>query len=155
VNTKNSNFQKGGSDWLNKISLFNRGLFLTYNLWENLSYRKDFDNIKEISKLNRRFIRRLEKKCNVHQKQRLERLVVIEKDKPRNHVHIIVECPIHVSHILMTKHIIESLHQTKGLGNLDLRKMRYKSGLIDYLTKELQTDMDSIDLENCYFKGRD
>jgi len=149
-----SKFQKNGSDWINKISLFNRGLLVTYNLWDNLSWDKGFDTTRTISKLNRRFLRRLEKRCNVHQKQRLERLVVIEKDKPRNHVHMIVETPIHVSNECMTKHIVKSLKDTKGLGQLDLTKMRYKSGLIDYLTKELQTDIDSIDLENCYFKGR-
>ena len=64
-----SKFTKSGSDWINNIGLFNRGLLVTYNLWDNLSWRKDFDNLYQIQKINKRFIRRLEKKCNVHQKQ--------------------------------------------------------------------------------------
>ena len=38
-----SRFTKEGSDWINRISLLNRGLMVTYNLWDNLSWRKDFD----------------------------------------------------------------------------------------------------------------
>ena len=86
-----SKFTKSGSDWINNIGLFNRGLLVTYNLWDNLSWRKDFDNLYQIQKINKRFIRRLEKKCNVHQKQRLERFIVTETDKPRNHIHMITE----------------------------------------------------------------
>ena len=150
-----SKFTKSGSDWINNISLFNRGLLVTYNLWDNLSWRKDYKNILEIQKRNRRFIRRLEKKCNVHQKQRLERFVVIETDKPRNHVHMISETPIHISKEIMLKNIIESLNQTKGLGKVDIRDVRYKTGIVEYLCKELQPNKDSIDWENSYFKGRD
>ena len=75
-----SRFTKDGSDWVNRISLLNRGLLVTYNLWNNLSWRKDEDTLYQILKINRRFIRRLEKKCNVHQKSRLERFVTTETD---------------------------------------------------------------------------
>ena len=147
-------FTNSGSDWVNNIGLFNRGLFVTYNLWDNLSWKKDFDNLYQIQKINKRFIRRLEKKCNVHQKQRLERFVVIETEKPRNHVHILTETPIHLSKEMMLDKIIESLHETKGLGNLDVREIRYKTGIVEYLCKELRPNLDSIDWENSYFKGR-
>ena len=149
-----SKFTKSGSDWINDMSLFNRGLLVTYHLWDNLSWRKDFDNLHQNQKINKRFIRRLEKKCNVHQKQRLERFVVIETDKPRNHVHMISETPIHISKEMMLKNIIESLNQTKGLGKVDIRDVRYKTGIVEYLCKELQPNRDSIDWENSYFKGR-
>lgn len=149
-----SKFTKSGSDWINNISLFNRGLLVTYNLWDNLSWRKDYKNILEIQKRNRRFIRRLEKKCNVHQKQRLERFVVIETDKPRNHVHMITETPIHISKEQMMINIWSSLKQTKGFGEEDIREVRYKTGIVEYLCKELQPNKDSIDWENSYFKGR-
>ena len=125
-----SKFTKSGSDWINNIGLFNRGLLVTYNLWDNLSWRKDFDNLYQIQKINKRFIRRLEKKCNVHQKQRLERFVVTETDKARNHIHMITETPIHISKELMLKNIIESLHETKGLGKFDIRNVRYKTGIV-------------------------
>ena len=153
MNTQ-SRFTKSGSDWINNISLFNRGLFVTYNLWDNLSWRKDFDNLYQIQKINKRFIRRLEKKCNVHQKQRLERFVVIETDKPRNHVHMITETPIHISKEQMMINIWSSLKQTKGFGEEDIREGRYKTGIVEYLCKELQPNKDSIDWENSYFKGR-
>ena len=149
-----SKFTKSGSDWVNDISLFNRGLLVTYHLWDNLSWRKDFDNLHQIQKINKRFIRRLEKKCNVHQKQRLERFVVTETEKPKNHVHMIVETPIHLSKDMMLINIIESLHKTKGLGKMDIRNVRYKTGIVEYLCKELHPNRDSIDWENSYFKGR-
>ena len=147
-----SRFTKDGSDWINSVGLFNRGLFVTYNLYDNLSWRKDFDNLLQINKLNKRFIRRLEKKCNVHQKRRLERLVVTETDKPRNHCHLIIETPIHLSKEMMLTNVVKSLSETKGLGKIDIRDVRYKSGLIEYLCKELRPNKDSIDWENSYFR---
>ena len=150
-----SRFTKEGSDWVNRISLLNRGLLVTYNLWDNLSWRKDFDTLYTIKRINRRFIRRLEKKCNVHQKGQLERFVVTETDKPRNHTHLVIETPIHLSKEMMLKNIIEGLRETKGLGKLDIRNVRYKTGLVEYLCKELHPNKDSIEWENCYFKDRD
>jgi len=147
-----SRFTKDGSDWINNVGLFNRGLFVTYNLYDNLSWRKDFDNLLQINKINKRFIRRLEKKCNVHQKRRLERLVVTETDKPRNHCHLIIETPIHLSREMMLTNVVKSLSETKGLGKIDIRNVRYKSGLIEYLCKELRPNKDSIDWENSYFR---
>lgn len=97
------------------MSLFNRGLLITYNLWDSLSWKKDQFTLYEIQKRNKRFIRRLEKKCNVHQRQGLERFVVIETDKPRNHCHLIMETPIHLSKEMMLNNIHESLDKTKGL----------------------------------------
>jgi hypothetical protein len=37
---------------------------------------------------------------------------------------------------------------------MDIRNVRYKTGMVEYLCKELQPNMDSIDWENSYFKGR-
>jgi len=147
-----SRFTKDGSDWINSVGLFNRGLFVTYNLYDNLSWRKDFNNLLQINKINKRFIRRLEKKCNVHQKKRLERFVVTETDKPRNHCHLIIETPIHLSKEMMLTNVVKSLSETKGLGKIDIRNVRYKSGLIEYLCKELRPNKDSIDWENSYFR---
>lgn len=150
-----SRFTKDGSDWVNNISLFNRGLLVTYNLWDNLSWRKDENTLYQISKINKRFIRRLEKKCNVHQKKGLERFITTETDRPRNHTHLVVETPIHLSKEMMLKNIIEGLKETKGLGELDIRNVREKKHLIEYLCKELRPRKDSIEWENCYFKDRD
>lgn len=149
-----SRFTKDGSDWINNVGLFNRGLFVTYNLYDNLSWRKDFDNLLQINKINKRFIRRLEKKCNVHQKRRLERFVVTETDKPRNHCHLIIETPIHLSKEMMLTNVVKSLSETKGLGKIDIRNVRYKSGLIEYLCKELRPNKNSIDWENSFFRDR-
>jgi hypothetical protein len=147
-----SRFTKDGSVWINKIGSFNRGLLVTYNLWDNLSWNKDEFTIYNISKINRRFIRRLEKKCNVHQKRRLERFVVIESDRKRNHCHLVMETPIHLSHDMMLENINKSLSETKGLGKLDIRNVRYKQGIIEYLCKELRPNKNSIDWENSFFR---
>ena len=108
----------------------------------------------DIQKINKRFIRRLEKKSNVHQRNRLERFLVTETDRPKNHCHMVMETPIHLSKEMMLKNIIESLSETKGLGKVDVRNVRYKQGLVDYLCKELRPNKDSIDWENSYFRDR-
>jgi|TARA_B110000902_G_scaffold152066_1_gene174717 hypothetical protein len=149
-----SKFKKTGTDWIKNVTLINRGILVTYGLWENLSSGKNERTRYEIQKINRRFIRRLEKKCNVHQKQRLERFIVTETDKSRNHCHMIVETPIHIPYYMMIKHIIGSLHETKGLGKMDIREVYEKQHLIDYLCKEWSPNKDPIEWENCYFKDR-
>jgi hypothetical protein len=127
---------KAGSDWINNVTLINRGLFVTYNLWENLSSGKDDKTRHEIKKINRRFIRRLEKNCNFHQGQRLERFMVTETDKSRHHCHMIVEPRVHLEEHMMVKHIIGSLHETKRLGKIDIRGVSEKQHLVDYLCNE-------------------
>ena len=149
-----SRFTKSGSDWINRMSLFNRGLLVTYNLCDNLSWNKDEMTLYEIQKINKRFIRRLEKKCHVHQKNRLERFLVIETDKPRNHVHMITETPIHISKEQMMINIWSSLKQTKGFGKEDIREVRYKTGIVEYCCKELRPNKNSIDWENSWFGDR-
>lgn len=149
-----SRFTKNGSDWVNQIGLFNRGLFITYHLSENLCHRKDEMTLYQIQKVNKRFIRRLEKECNVHQKGRLERFLVTETDKPRNHCHMIMETPIHLTKDMMLTNIITSISKTKGLGKVDVRNMRYKYGLVEYLCKELRPNKNSIDWENSFFRDR-
>ena len=149
-----SKFKKTGTDWIKNVTLINRGILVTYGLWENLSSGKNERTRYEIQKINRRFIRRLEKKCKEQQKQRLERFIVTETDKSRNHCHMIVETPIHIPYYMMIKHIIGSLHETKGLGKMDIREVYEKQHLIDYLCKEWSPNKDPIEWENCYFKDR-
>ena len=67
---------------------------------------------------------------------------------------MVMETPIHLSKEMMLKNIIESLSETKGLGKVDVRNVRYKQGLVDYLCKELRPNKDSIDWENSYFRDR-
>ena len=129
-------FTKAGSDWFNNVTLVNTGLFVTYNFWENLSSGKDDNTRYEVQKINRRLIRRLEKNCNVHQLGRLERVIVTETDKSRNHCHMIVETPVHLEEHMMVKNIIGSLYETKGLGKIDIRGVSEKPHLIDYLYNE-------------------
>ena len=66
---------------------------------------------------------------------------------------MISETPIHISKEQMLVNIKSSLNQTKGLGEVDIRDVRYKSGIVEYLCKELQPNKDSIDWENSFFKG--
>ena len=54
----------------------------------------------------------------------------------------------------MMINIWSSLKQTKGFGEEDIRDVRYKTRIVEYLCKELQPNKDSIDWENSYFKGR-
>ena len=91
----------------------------------------------------------------------MERFIVTETNKVRNHCHYIFETPIHLSKSQFIKNIILSHNETKGFGSIqdigrsfDVRDVRYKSGMIDYLCKELQPDKDSIEFENCYFRDR-
>ena len=63
-----------------------------------------------------------------------------------------METPIHLSHDMMLENINKSLSETKGLGKLDIRNVRYKQGVIEYLCKELRPNKNSIDWENSFFR---
>ena len=55
---------------------------------------------------------------------------------------------------MMLTNIIKTISKTKGLGKVDVRNMRYKYGLVEYLCKELRPNKNSIDWENSFFRDR-
>jgi len=143
--------REGWGDWLNDRFDFERALFLTVHLDEYLSWRKDDLAKAEVSKRVKRFFRRLEKKCFKSQKKRLEKFTVIET-KNRNHVHIVVETPQHLSNETMKSNVELSFRETQGFGKPYIVNMRKKSGLIEYLTKEVDLNKDTVDLKNLWVK---
>jgi hypothetical protein len=138
--------------WIDRVTIFPRSIFLTFHLWENLSDDKDENTFCKIQKINKRFLNKLERICNAS-KTRLERLVVVERNTSRNHCHLMIEVPIHLSNKMMVKNIKQCADKTHGIGDYDIRHTYDKNNLIDYITKETNKDRDTIDFENSFFKN--
>ena len=138
--------------WIERSTILPRSIFLTFHLWDNLSEHKDENTILKIQKITKKFINKLEKSCNAS-KNRLERIVVIETNTSRNHCHLMIEVPQHLSNKMMVKNIRHCAENTTGIGQHDIRQTYDKNQLINYITKEVNPNKDTIDLENSFFKN--
>ena len=138
--------------WIVRNTLLPRSVFLTFHLWENLSDDKDENTFFKIQKVIKRFLNKLEKNCNAS-KRRLEIVVVVERNTTRNHCHLMIEVPQHLSNKMMVKNIKQCADNTHGIGEYDIQHTYDKNQLIDYITKETNKDRDTIDFENSFFKN--
>ena len=138
--------------WIDNITIFSRSVFLTYHLWENLSEDKDEKTFYKIQKVNKRFLNNLERICNAS-KRRLERVIAIHRNTTRNHCHLAIEVPIHLSNKMMVENIKQCVTKTHGIGELKIIDTYDKKGLIDYISKEVNISRDTIDFENSFFKN--
>ena len=152
--------QKTTIDWIIENYDFNRSYLVTLHLNDGLGFKKEIKDLvfNDISKINKRFIRRLENRVfSKNSKNRLEVFTVIEGlkyYKDRNHVHLIISTEKHMTREMMIVEIVRSFERTKYLVDLHIKKVEHDvSNLIDYLTKQLKVmtlDDDTIDWKNCY-----
>ena len=152
--------QKTTFDWIIENYDFNRSYLVTLHLNDGLGFKKEIKDLvfNDISKINKRFIRRLENRVfSKNSKNRLEVFTVIEGlkyYKDRNHVHLIISTEKHMTREMMIVEIVRSFERTKYLVDLHIKKVEHDvSNLIDYLTKQLKVmtlDDDTIDWKNCY-----
>ena len=152
--------QKTTFDWIIENYDFNRSYLVTLHLNDGLGFKKEIKDLvfNDISKINKRFIRRLENRVfSKNSKNRLEVFTVIEGlkyHKDRNHVHLIISTEKHMTREMMIVEIVRSFERTKYLVDLHIKKVEHDvSNLIDYLTKQLKVmtlDDDTIDWKNCY-----
>ena len=150
--------QKTTFDWIIENYDFNRSYLVTLHLNDTLSFKKEVKDLvfNEISKINKRFIKRLENKVfSKNSKNRLEVFSVIEGLKfktNRNHIHLIISTEKHMTREMMIVEIVRSFERTKYLVDIHIKKVEHDvSNLIDYLTKQLKVmtlDDDTIDWKN-------
>ena len=120
--------QKQSSNWLHNSFDLHRGMFVTIHYTDKLGFDRGFNTRLLLEKVNKRLLRKLEKKLGFNDRQRLERLVFIEKGRSRNHTHMMVETPIHVSNQRMIETLrLESLAHI--LGPLEFRELNIAPSL--------------------------
>ncbi|MAJ80687.1 MAG: hypothetical protein CMK30_05080 [Porticoccaceae bacterium] len=118
--------QQQTSKWLHTNFNIQRGIFLTYHFTDVLGFNKSFDTRLILEKVNKRFLRKLEKKLGFNDRTRLNRLVFIEKGKFRNHTHMMVETPIHISNVGMLKNNKESVDSNNKIVSFEVKPIREK-----------------------------
>ncbi len=128
--------QQQTSKWLHTKFNIQRGIFLAYYFTDVFGFNKSLDIRLILEKVNKRFLRKLEKKLGFNNRTRLNRLVFIEKGKFRNHTHMMVETPIHISNVGMLRNIKESVDSNNKIVSFEVKLIREKQELIHYLTKE-------------------
>jgi hypothetical protein len=147
--------QQQASKWLHTNFHLHRGIFVTYHFIDSLGFNRSFNTRLLLEKVNKRLLRKLEKKLGFNDRTRLNRLVFIEKGRTRNHTHMMVETPIHVSNQRMIETIIECIESSNKIVSLDIQPVREKQELISYLTKEVtEQNSDCIDVKNTFIKKR-
>lgn len=128
---------------------------MTYHFTDSLGFDRGFNTRMLLEKTNKQFLRKLESKLGFNDRTRLEKLVVIEKGKFRNHVHMVIETPIHVSNEKMTKTIQGCIRSSTRLGSSRIEPFYDKERLFGYLSKEVWTqDIDCIDLKNTFIRRK-
>ena len=150
--------QKTTFDWIIENYDFNRSYLVTLHLNDGLGFKKEVKDLvfNDISKINKRFIRRLENRVfSKNSKNRLEVFTVIEGlkyYKDRNHIHLIISTEKHMTREMMIVEMVRSFERTKYLVDIHIKKVEHDvSNLIDYLTKQLKVmtlDDDTIDWKN-------
>ncbi len=149
------NLEEQTSKWLDNLFTRPRGMFVTIHYSGGLSDNRDFNTRMLLERVNKQFLRKLERKLGFNDRTRLEKLVVIEKGKFRNHVHMVVETPIHISNEKMTEMIQRCIRSNTKLGSSDIQPFYDKEGLVRYLSKEVSIqEIDCIDLKNTFTKKK-
>jgi hypothetical protein len=145
--------QKQSSNWLHNSFDLHRGMFVTIHYTDKLGFDRGFNTRLLLQKVNKRLLRKLENKLGFNDRQRLGRLVFIEKGRSRNHTHMMVETPIHVSNQRMIETINECIESSNKIVSSDIKPVREKQELINYLTKEIkERNSDCIDEKNTFIK---
>ena len=139
-------------NWMDGFCKTNRNLFVTQHFNEYLALTKTFQNYQTIKKVNKRFFRKLEKLIGFNQKTRLNRVVITETLSPRNHSHMVIEIPSHISYGEMCFNIQTASSKTRNMGSCFIKPVDNYSRLLEYLSKESSLNPDYIELENCFVK---
>jgi len=139
-------------EWLNDLYQFKDAIFISvhYSEYLKIGTATKFDERLDI---NKRFLRNLEKKQKIKGgRNRLKRLVVMEgKESGNKHCHMIIEIPENKDYREFSLDCFFASNLTKGF-NCDFGEKHIQvyeqSGLIDYLTKESNYNIDNIDTKN-------
>ena len=159
-------------DWLNNDYMFNRGQHWVLHFDNNLSYQEETYNIERLMK---KFLRRLDRRCYKKQRNRIERINVIEGigSQKRNHCHLLLNQSSHLDQEQFKSEVLSSIDDTSkyhsifytkdrsqikkmnetgryfGFGSVRfVRTIDSQIGILDYLRKEVGISDDCIDMNN-------
>ena len=143
-------FREETSNWF-KDWKFHRPVFFTGVLNNRLGYGEGERNDYEIRKNNKHFVNELHRRVFKKSKNKITRLVIIEKGKGRNHSHIVLETPIHLSGDSYKSIVSNSWLKTRNGISTDFRDVYDINGLRKYLSKEICRKSElGVDIENCH-----
>lgn len=132
-------FRKQLEHWIVKNITFKRGLLVTTNVWKNLQDNKDDKTIQTIQRRHKDFIRHLEKRIFNTPTKRIQNLSIVhtESKNKRNHIHTILQIPIHLKTKCFKRDVEKAMFKTKGLSNdLNMVQVHNMHGVISYGCKE-------------------
>ena len=130
---------------------FYRPVFFTGVLNNTLGYGDGEFNYNLIRNNNKHFLNDLHRCVFKKSKNKLTRLIVIEKGISRKHIHMVIDVPEHLSNFKFNQLIKQSWLKTRGGISIDITPVYNINGLRDYLSKEVYPNCDllGVDIENC------
>ena len=142
-------YREETENWINGIMQFGDAVFLTVHYSDYLQQERNWTR-NEVEMINKRFLRELEARQKIKAgKNRLKRLVVIEgKAYGRKHTHMIIEKPTDKTAEQFDMDIWLAVTGTKGMRNNYSEDVYEQNGLVNYLTKESNSNIDNIDIKN-------
>ena len=142
-------YREATENWINGKFQFGDAIFLTVHYSDYLQEERNWTR-NEVEMINKRFLRELEARQKIKGgKDRLKRLVVIEgKTYGRNHTHMIIEKPTDKTAEQFDMDIWLAVNGTKGMRNSYSEEVYEQLGLVNYLTKESNYNIDNIDTKN-------
>jgi|TARA_B100000315_G_C14564871_1_gene582407 hypothetical protein len=142
-------YREATENWINGKFQFGDAIFLTVHYSDYLQEERNWTR-NEVEMINKRFLRELEARQKIKGgKDRLKRLVVIEgKTYGRKHTHMIIEKPTDKTAEQFDMDIWLAVNGTKGMRNSYSEEVYEQLGLVNYLTKESNYNIDNIDTKN-------
>ena len=142
-------YREETENWINSKFQFGDAVFLTVHYSDYLQKERNWTR-NEVEMINKRFLRELEARQRIKGgKARLKRLVVIEgKTYGRIHTHMIIEKPTEKTAEQFDMDIWLAVTGTTGMRNSYSEDVYEQNGLVNYLTKESNSNIDNIDIKN-------
>ncbi len=142
-------YREETENWINGIMQFGDAIFLTIHYSDYLQQERNWTR-NEVEMINKRFLRELEARQKIKGgKNRLKRLVVIEGKKyGRKHTHMLIEIPTNKTSAEFGMDIHNAVFLTKGMRNDYTDEVYEQYGLVNYMLKESNSNIDNLDIKN-------
>ena len=136
--------------WYKNFKFF-RPVMITGVLSDKIGFSDSEFGVYEILANNRNFINRVHKNVFKKSKQKISRLVVIERGLSRYHSHIVLETPQHLSRSMYESVLHKCWKDTPHGVSSDVTQVYDFDGVSGYLSKEIyQNSKSQVDFENCH-----
>jgi len=144
-------FKDNITGWFEQWKFF-RPVFFTGVLNNDYGYGDSEFNDELIRKNNKHFLNELHRNVYLKSKKKLTRLIVIEKGQGRQHCHMVIDVPEHLSINEFVFLITKSWLRTRGGISIDVTPVYNMNGLREYLSKELSPNSEllGVDIQNSF-----